>query len=50
MLKKGIAYVDEQLFQKKVPWIVGLSGGIDSAVSTTLLTEVVGKDRITNPI
>lgn len=46
MLKKGIAYVDEQLFQKKVPWIVGLSGGIDSAVSTTLLTEVVGKDRV----
>jgi NAD+ synthase (glutamine-hydrolysing) len=46
MLKKGIAYFDEQLFQKKVPWIVGLSGGIDSAVSTALLTEVVGKDRV----
>jgi NAD+ synthase (glutamine-hydrolysing) len=46
MLKKGIHYFDEQLFQKKVPWIVGLSGGVDSAVSTALLTEVIGKDRI----
>lgn len=46
MLKKGIAYFDEQLFQKKVPWIVGLSGGIDSAVSTSLLTEVVGPNRV----
>lgn len=46
MLKKGIEYFDEQLFQKKAPWIIGLSGGIDSAVSTSLLTEVVGKDRI----
>lgn len=46
MLKKAIAFVDEQWFQKKLPWIVGLSGGIDSAVSTTLLTEVVGKERV----
>lgn len=46
MLKKAIAYMDEQLFQKQVPWIVGLSGGIDSAVSTALLTEVVGKHRV----
>jgi NAD+ synthase (glutamine-hydrolysing) len=46
MLKQGISFVDEQLFDKKVPWIVGLSGGIDSAVSTALLTEVIGKDRV----
>jgi NAD+ synthase (glutamine-hydrolysing) len=46
MLKKGIAYFDEQLFQKKVPWIIGVSGGIDSAVSLALLTEVVGKERV----
>ena len=46
MLKKAIGFFDEQLFAKKVPWIVGLSGGIDSAVSTALLTEVIGKDRV----
>jgi NAD+ synthase (glutamine-hydrolysing) len=46
MLKKGIAYFDEQLFQKKVPWIIGVSGGLDSSVSLALLTEVVGKERI----
>jgi NAD+ synthase (glutamine-hydrolysing) len=46
MLKKGISFFDEQLFEKKIPWIVGLSGGLDSAVSTALLTEVVGKDRV----
>lgn len=46
MLKKAIALMDEQLFQNKLPWIVGLSGGIDSAVSTSLLAEVVGPNRI----
>ena len=46
MIKKGIAFFDEQLFNKQTPWIIGLSGGLDSAVSVALLTEVVGKDRV----
>jgi NAD+ synthase (glutamine-hydrolysing) len=46
MLIQGIKMTDALLFESKVPWIVGLSGGIDSAVSTTLLTHAIGKDRV----
>ncbi len=46
MLIQGIKMTDALLFESKVPWIVGLSGGIDSAVSITLLAHAIGKERI----
>jgi NAD+ synthase (glutamine-hydrolysing) len=46
MLVKGLKEFDQQVFSSKVPWIVGLSGGIDSAVSIALLKEAIGPERI----
>jgi NAD+ synthase (glutamine-hydrolysing) len=46
MLTLGLAYFDEQLFNKKINWIIGLSGGIDSAVSLALLQSVIDPKRI----
>lgn len=46
MLVSAIRFTDEQLFQSKLPWIVGLSGGLDSAVSIALLHEAIGNTRI----
>ena len=46
MLVSAIRFTDEQLFQSKFPWIVGLSGGLDSAVSIALLHKAVGEKRI----
>ena len=37
---------DEQLFDRKVKWIIGLSGGLDSSVNAALLTMALGKERI----
>ncbi len=38
--------VDLQWFNQKVKWIVGLSGGLDSAVSASLLVAALGKERV----
>ena len=46
MLIAGIRYTDALLFKGRVPWIVGLSGGLDSAVSSALLVAALGKDRL----
>lgn len=42
----AIRYTDDLLFKGNVPWIVGLSGGIDSAVSSALLVEALGPSRL----
>lgn len=42
----AIKEFDEQIFNKKVPWIIGLSGGIDSSVSAALLVLALGKERV----
>lgn len=42
----GIKAFDEQVFQGKLPWIVGLSGGLDSSVTTALLAYALGSNRV----
>ena len=37
---------DEAMFKQKVKWIIGLSGGIDSALNAALLTMALGKERV----
>jgi len=46
MLLKGIQYFDEENLSYKPQWIVGVSGGLDSAVSVALLTLALGKERV----
>lgn len=42
----GIRYFDEEQLGAKLPWIIGLSGGIDSSVNAALLCLALGKDRV----
>ncbi len=42
----GIKQFDAQIFHGKVPWIIGLSGGLDSTISCALLCMALGKERI----
>lgn len=37
---------DEQVLQGKRPWIIGLSGGLDSSVTAALLVKALGKERV----
>ncbi|MFV0479099.1 MAG: NAD(+) synthase [Anaerorhabdus sp.] len=38
--------VDEQWFNKKFKWVVGLSGGLDSSITAALLVAALGSDRV----
>lgn len=42
----GIKEFDRQMFNAKLPWIIGLSGGLDSSVNAALLTMALGSERI----
>jgi NAD+ synthase (glutamine-hydrolysing) len=42
----GIRSMDQIMGSDKFPYIIGVSGGIDSAVVLCLLEQAVGKDRI----
>lgn len=42
----AIKAFDETMFNSKIPWIIGLSGGIDSCVNAALLVKALGKDRV----
>lgn len=42
----AIKAFDRRMFDQKVNWIIGLSGGIDSALNAALLTMALGKERI----
>ncbi|MFV0380174.1 MAG: NAD(+) synthase [Anaerorhabdus sp.] len=38
--------VDTQFFNNSLKWIVGMSGGLDSAITSAILTLAINKDRI----
>ena len=42
----AIKEFDKTMFKAKVKWIIGLSGGIDSALNAALLTMALGPNRI----
>lgn len=42
----GIQRFDAQMFGAKVPWIIGLSGGLDSSISAALLVLALGCERV----
>lgn len=42
----GIRAFDTETLGGKAPWIIGLSGGLDSSVNAALLTLALGKDRV----
>lgn len=42
----GIQNFDQQVFGGKQPWIVGLSGGLDSSVTAALLAYALGSKRV----
>lgn len=46
LLKQAIKGFDEQILGGKAPWIVGLSGGLDSSVSAAMLVSALGKNRV----
>ncbi|MGN1344516.1 MAG: NAD(+) synthase, partial [Traorella sp.] len=37
---------DQQVFQSRFKWIIGLSGGLDSSINAALLTLALGNERI----
>lgn len=46
MMKQAIRGFDEQILGGKAPWVIGLSGGLDSSVSAALLVAALGKHRV----
>ncbi|MXQ74195.1 NAD(+) synthase [Clostridiaceae bacterium DONG20-135] len=42
----GVKEFDAQLLGGNMPWIVGLSGGLDSSVTAAVLTMALGKERV----
>lgn len=42
----AIKEFDQEIFKGQVKWIIGLSGGIDSALNGALLAMALGKERI----
>ena len=45
-LVHAIREFDRQLLKGKTPWIIGLSGGLDSSVNAALLVLALGKHRV----
>ncbi len=45
-LVHAVREFDKQLLKGKTPWIIGLSGGLDSSVNAALLVLALGKHRV----
>jgi len=45
-IMSGIRQFDQQVLRGNTPWIIGLSGGIDSSVNACLLTKALGPKRV----
>lgn len=45
-LLMGIRDFDAQVFGGTIPWVVGMSGGLDSSVTAALLCAALGTDRV----
>ena len=45
-LTYAVQEIDKQMFNKKIKWIIGLSGGIDSCINACLLVKALGNERI----
>lgn len=45
-LALGIKEFDRQVFGGNIPWVVGLSGGLDSSVTCALLAYSLGSERL----
>lgn len=45
-LTVAIKQVDQQMFNGKVKWIIGLSGGLDSTINACLLVHALGPSRV----
>jgi NAD+ synthase (glutamine-hydrolysing) len=46
MLITGLSYFHHSILGGNLKWVVGLSGGIDSAVSTALLVAAIGPNHV----
>jgi NAD+ synthase (glutamine-hydrolysing) len=42
----GLRAFDAQFFKAKPPWIIGLSGGLDSSINACLLVEALSPQRV----
>jgi len=45
-LLTAIKEFDKQILGGQLPWIIGMSGGIDSSLNTVLLVKALGKQRV----
>ena len=45
-LTMGIYEFDKQALGGRLPWVVGMSGGLDSSVTAALLVHALGKERV----
>jgi len=45
-LLTAIKEFDKQILGGKLPWIIGMSGGIDSSLNTVLLVKALGNKRV----
>ncbi len=46
VLLYGLRMFDRQVLGGKMPWLIGLSGGLDSSVNAALVTMALGQDRV----
>lgn len=45
-LTMGIREFDKQVLGGRLPWVVGMSGGLDSSVTSALFVYALGKERV----